>query len=84
MQVLQNSSVAIRYGSDQIATDQQAARAKMEGVTALVEQIDAATERVTSAINTIGRAMNELHDTIELSSRQSARLSESVTRPAAE
>lgn len=80
MQALQNSSVAVRDGSDEIAREQQLAAEQIEQINAITEQIDAASRQTERSLDAIDRSMNDLHSTIETGTERTATLTESIAK----
>ena len=79
MQVLRNSSVAVREGSDKIASEQEMARGEMESVGRIVGDIQAATGSISEALEAIGAAMGELNKTIRNTTEETKNLEGSVS-----
>ncbi len=80
MQALQNSSVAVRDGSDEIAREQQLAAEQIEQINAITEQIDAASRQTEHSVDSIDRSMNDLQNTIETGTERTAALTESIAK----
>lgn len=80
MQVLQDTSVSVRDGSDEISRDQQAARDQMEHVESVVQTMEEAARAVISAVSEIGYAMGRLRESAESSSQESRKLHHSIER----
>lgn len=80
MNVLQESSVSIRDGSDDISRQQQDAKARMENVGTVVQSMESATDHAGKAVVAISSAMHSLRATIDDSNDQQDRLRESIIR----
>lgn len=78
MEVLRESSHAVREGATEIAGEQKNARGEMESVGSLVGDIEAATRSISHALEAIGAAMGELHKTIETATTETKDLESSV------
>lgn len=78
MNVLQDSSVAVRDGSDEITREQQDAKAQMENVSSVVESMESAVERASKAVLAISSSMQSLRNTIDNSSEQHGAVRDSI------
>lgn len=78
MQVLQESSVHVRDGSDEIVRNQQTARDEMQTVEEIVGGMTAAADEVSAAAATIDESMQHLQHTIGESSERSSQLRTSI------
>lgn len=78
MQVLQETSVQVRDGSDEIDRDQQAARQEIDAIGDFVDRMTTVAEEVSRAATTIDDAMRILHRTIEESGIRSTQVHESI------
>ena len=78
MQVLQDTSVSVRDGSDQIAQEQHAVREEIEHVGEVVSAIEQAILEVGQAIESIRGSMDHLQGTIAGSREESTRLHKSI------
>ncbi|MFW6235048.1 MAG: hypothetical protein ACOC4I_06745 [Spirochaetota bacterium] len=78
MNVLQDSSVAVRDGSDEITREQQDAKAQMENVSSVVESMESAVERASKTVLAISSSMQSLRNTIDNSSEQHGAVRDSI------
>jgi len=79
MQLLQDSSISVRDGSDGIAREQKSVRDEIETVGDTVTAIETAIGEVARAIGAIGEAMDHLRETISASHEESDRLHQSIS-----
>ncbi len=78
MQVLQDSSVSIRDGSDDISGEQQQASEQMDHVGTVVKSMEASARSVILAVQVISAATDRLRESIEKSSAGSSELQASI------
>jgi methyl-accepting chemotaxis protein len=78
MEVLRNSSVAVREGSEKIAAEQEMAKREIESVGQVVGDIQEATRSISEALETIGAAMGQLNQTIRNTTEETKNLEHSV------
>lgn len=79
MQVLQDTSIRVRDGSDEISRDQRSARDQMGAVSEIVTGMTRAAQEVTTAVASIDESMRHLQETIDRSNLQSLKLQESIS-----
>ncbi|MFP4509398.1 MAG: methyl-accepting chemotaxis protein [Spirochaetaceae bacterium] len=80
MQALQNSSIEVREGSDEITREQGRAAEQIESINTITEQINAAARQMDQALDSIQQSMSDLQKTIASSTQQTSALTESITR----
>ncbi|MFW6234670.1 MAG: methyl-accepting chemotaxis protein, partial [Spirochaetota bacterium] len=80
MQALQNSSIEVREGSDEITREQGRAAEQIESINTITEQINAAARQMDQALDSIQQSMSDLQKTIVSSTQQTSALTESITR----
>jgi methyl-accepting chemotaxis protein len=80
MNVLQDSSVLVRDGSDEITRQQQEARDRMEHVASVVDSMERGIEAAGKAVIAISTSMNSLRETIDNAGNHHAALRDSVIR----
>ncbi|TVQ26207.1 MAG: hypothetical protein EA383_06220 [Spirochaetaceae bacterium] len=80
MQALQNSSVAVRDGSDEIAQEQGLAAEQIESINTITEKISAAALQMDQSLDAIGRSMDDLQETIMSGTKKTSALTESIAR----
>lgn len=78
MTSLQDTSIAVRDGSDEISREQQTARSEMERVSEVVESMEAAAVAVSKAVLAIRTSMQHLQEKIEHSNERHIQLQDAI------